>query len=81
MPPDLHVLPPLLHAGGAFGALRARLGAENAPLPAGGRHAALAAGATEFKQFLLKLSMDDTFTVAETEMVWEVNDVVWVMVG
>jgi transcription-repair coupling factor (superfamily II helicase) len=38
--PDLHVLPPLLHASGAFAALRARLGAGRGP--AAGRHAALA---------------------------------------
>jgi transcription-repair coupling factor (superfamily II helicase) len=50
--PDLHVLPPLLHAAGAFGALRARLGAEFAPLPTGGRHAALAAVPHGAKTFL-----------------------------
>jgi len=31
--PDLHVLPPLLHATGSFGALWQRLGSEDAPLP------------------------------------------------
>jgi transcription-repair coupling factor (superfamily II helicase) len=50
--PDLHVLPPLLHASGAFGALRARIGAESGPLPAGGRHAALAAIPHGAKTFL-----------------------------
>jgi transcription-repair coupling factor (superfamily II helicase) len=50
--PDLHVLPPLLHTSGAFGALRARLGAEGAALPAGGRHAALAAVPHGAKTFL-----------------------------
>src|SRR5450631_4707247 len=40
--PDLHVLPPLLHATGSFGALWQRLGSEEAPLPRTGRHAALA---------------------------------------
>jgi transcription-repair coupling factor (superfamily II helicase) len=41
--PDLHVLPPLLHASGAFSSLRARLGVGRGPVPAGGgRHAALA---------------------------------------
>ena len=50
--PDLHVLPALLHASGAFGALRARLGAESGPLPAGGHHAALAAIPHGAKTFL-----------------------------
>jgi transcription-repair coupling factor (superfamily II helicase) len=50
--PDLRVLPPLLHASGAFGSLRGRLGAEGAPLPAGGRHAALASVPHGAKTFL-----------------------------
>ena len=50
--PDLHVLPPLLHASGAFAALRQRVGTENAPLPAGGRHAALASVPHGAKTFL-----------------------------
>ena len=50
--PDLHVLPPLLHASGAFAALRERLGAESAPLPVSGRHAALAAVPHGAKSFL-----------------------------
>ena len=50
--PDLHVLPPLLHASGAFAALRQRLGTESAPLPAGGRHASLAAVPHGAKTFL-----------------------------
>jgi transcription-repair coupling factor (superfamily II helicase) len=50
--PDLHVLPPLLHASGAFAALRQRLGAESAPLPAGGRHASLGAVPHGAKTFL-----------------------------
>jgi len=50
--PDLHVLPPLLHASGAFDALRQRLGTESAPLPVGGRHAALAAVPHGAKSFL-----------------------------
>ncbi len=50
--PDLGALPPLLHASGAFAALRARLGAEGAPLPAGGRHASLAAVPHGAKTFL-----------------------------
>jgi transcription-repair coupling factor (superfamily II helicase) len=50
--PDLHLLPPLLHASGAFEALRARLGAATEPLPAGGRHAALAAVPHGAKTFL-----------------------------
>jgi transcription-repair coupling factor (superfamily II helicase) len=41
--PDLGALPPLLHASGAFAALRQRLGAESSALLAGGRHASLAA--------------------------------------
>ena len=57
--PDLRVLPPLLHASGAFATLRERLGAENAPLPGGGRHASLAAvphGAKSFLAAALALS-------------------------
>jgi transcription-repair coupling factor (superfamily II helicase) len=50
--PDLHVLPRLLHASGAFGSLRARLGAEGGPLPAGGRHAALTAVPHGAKSYL-----------------------------
>ena len=50
--PDLRVLPPLLHASGAFESLRARLGAEGAQLPAGGRHAALASVPHGAKTFL-----------------------------
>ena len=50
--PDLRVLPPLLHASGAFDSLRSRLGAEGAPLPAGGRHAALASVPHGAKTFL-----------------------------
>ena len=50
--PDLRVLPPLLHDSGAFGTLRQRLGSESAQLPAGGRHAALAAIPHGAKTFL-----------------------------
>ena len=50
--PDLHVLPRLLHTSGAFGSLRTRLGAEGAALPAGGRHAALAAVPHGAKSYL-----------------------------
>ena len=50
--PDLRVLPPLLHASGAFATLRERLGAENAPLPGGGRHASLASVPHGAKSFL-----------------------------
>jgi transcription-repair coupling factor (superfamily II helicase) len=50
--PDLHVLPRLLHASGAFGSLRSWLGAEGGPLPAGGRHAALAAVPHGAKSYL-----------------------------
>ncbi|MFI5258949.1 MAG: transcription-repair coupling factor, partial [Candidatus Limnocylindrales bacterium] len=50
--PDLRALPPLLHESGAFEALRLRLGAESAPLPAGGRHAALAMVPHGAKTFL-----------------------------
>ena len=50
--PDLAVLPPLLHASGAYAALRGRLGMDGAPLPAGGRHASLAAVPHGAKTFL-----------------------------
>ena len=50
--PDLRVLPPLLHSSGAFATLRERLGAENAPLPGGGRHASLASVPHGAKSFL-----------------------------
>ena len=50
--PDLHVLPSLLHASGAFGTLRTRLGAEAAELPVGGRHASLAAVPHGAKSYL-----------------------------
>ena len=50
--PDLGVLPRLLHASGAFETLRQRLGAETAPLVAGGRHAALASVPHGAKTFL-----------------------------
>ncbi|HEX7490742.1 MAG TPA: transcription-repair coupling factor [Candidatus Limnocylindrales bacterium] len=50
--PDLHVLPSLLHASGAFGTLRTRLGAEDAALPVGGRHASLAAVPHGAKSYL-----------------------------
>jgi transcription-repair coupling factor (superfamily II helicase) len=50
--PDLGALPPLLHATGAFATLRARLGAEGAPLAAAGRHASLAAVPHGAKTFL-----------------------------
>ena len=50
--PDLGVLPPLLHASGAFGTLRARLGSESGPIAAGGRHASLAAVPHGAKTFL-----------------------------
>ena len=53
--PDLHVLPPLLHSSGAFGALRARLGMEKSEkrrCRPGGRHAALASVPHGAKTFL-----------------------------
>jgi len=50
--PDLHVLPPLLHASGAFVTLRARLGADDAALPSGGRHASVASVPHGAKTFL-----------------------------
>jgi transcription-repair coupling factor (superfamily II helicase) len=50
--PDLHVLPPLLRPSGAFAALLERLGTENAPLPSGGRHAALSSVPHGAKTFL-----------------------------
>jgi len=50
--PDLRVLPPLLHASGAFATLRARLGVDDAALPAGGRHASVASVPHGAKTFL-----------------------------
>ncbi|MGA2513951.1 MAG: transcription-repair coupling factor [Candidatus Limnocylindrales bacterium] len=50
--PDLAALPPLLHAAGAFASLRARLGAEGAPLPVAGHHASLASVPHGAKTFL-----------------------------
>jgi transcription-repair coupling factor (superfamily II helicase) len=50
--PDLRVLPPLLHASGAFVTLRARLGADDAALPSGGRHASVASVPHGAKTFL-----------------------------
>ncbi len=50
--PDLHLLPPLLHASGAFETLRTRLGTGVATLPGGGRHAALAGVPHGAKSFL-----------------------------
>ena len=65
--PDLHVLPPLLHASGAFAELRKRLGSESAATPPGGRHAALAAVPHGAKTFLAAaLTSGDTLTAGAT---------------
>jgi len=50
--PDLRALPPLLHDSGAFAALCERLGECGGALPAGGRHASLAAVPHGAKTFL-----------------------------
>ncbi len=64
--PDLRVLPPLLHSSGAFATLRERLGAENAPLPGGGRHASLASVPHGAKSFLAAaLAVGDSAGPAE----------------
>ena len=50
--PDLRALPPLLHASGAFAALRDRLGTDGRALPGSGRHASVAAVPHGAKTFL-----------------------------
>ncbi len=72
--PDLHVLPPLLHGTGTFGTLRQRLGAEAEPLPAGGRHAALAAVPHGAKTFLASAIATGGGADAPQRLCWVARD-------
>ncbi|MGA3057966.1 MAG: transcription-repair coupling factor [Candidatus Limnocylindrales bacterium] len=73
--PDLHVLPPLLHASGAFGALRQRLGTDAGPLPPGGRHAALAAIPHGAKTYLAAaLALDGAASGTGERLCWIARD-------
>jgi transcription-repair coupling factor (superfamily II helicase) len=73
--PDLHVLPPLLHASGAFAALRQRLGSATGPLPPGGRHAALAAIPHGAKTYLAAaLALDGAASGAAERLCWIARD-------
>ena len=73
--PDLHVLPPLLHASGAFATLRQRLGTASAPLPGGGRHASLAAVPHGAKTFLAAaLALDGDSGGTGERLCWVARD-------
>ena len=73
--PDLHVLPPLLHASGAFAALRQRLGTAIGPLPPGGRHAALAAIPHGAKTYLAAaLALDGVASGTAERLCWIARD-------
>src|SRR5450756_556911 len=72
--PDLHVLPPLLHATGSFGALWQRLRAEDEPLPAAGRHAALAAVPHGAKTFLAGAIATGGGAEAPQRLCWVARD-------
>jgi transcription-repair coupling factor (superfamily II helicase) len=72
--PDLHVLPPLLHATGSFGALWQRLGAEDEPLAAAGRHAALAAVPHGAKTFLAGAIATGGGAEAPQRLCWVARD-------
>jgi transcription-repair coupling factor (superfamily II helicase) len=73
--PDLHVLPPLLHASGAFSALRQRLGSQGGPLPPGGRHAALASVPHGAKTYLAAaLALDGATGGAGERLCWIARD-------
>ena len=72
--PDLHVLPPLLHATGSFGALWQRLGAEDEPLPIAGRHAALAAVPHGAKTFLAGAIATGGGAEAPQRLCWVARD-------
>jgi transcription-repair coupling factor (superfamily II helicase) len=73
--PDLGVLPRLLHASGAFATLRARLGAEGAPLPGSGRHASVASVPHGAKSFLAAaLTLADSPAVAGERLCWVARD-------
>ena len=72
--PDLHVLPPLLHATGSFGALWQRLGSEDAPLPRTGRHAALASVPHGAKTFLAGAIATGGGAEAPQRLCWVARD-------
>jgi transcription-repair coupling factor (superfamily II helicase) len=72
--PDLHVLPPLLHATGSFEALWQRLGAEGEPLPARGRHASLAAVPHGAKTFLAGAIATGGGAEAPQRLCWVARD-------
>jgi transcription-repair coupling factor (superfamily II helicase) len=73
--PDLGVLPPLLHASGAFGTLRARLGSEASPLAGGGRHASLASVPHGAKSFLAAaLTLADSAAAPGERLCWVARD-------
>ncbi|HEX7497675.1 MAG TPA: transcription-repair coupling factor [Candidatus Limnocylindrales bacterium] len=72
--PDLHVLPPLLHATGSFGALWQRLGSEDTPLPAAGRHAALASVPHGAKTFLAGAIATGGGAEAPQRLCWVARD-------
>jgi len=73
--PDLHALPPLLHASSAFEALRLRLGTDRAPLPSGGRHAALAMVPHGAKTFLAAaLTTGDATDDVGERLCWVARD-------
>ncbi len=73
--PDLHVLPPMLHASGAFAALRQRLGTATEPLPAAGRHAALAAIPHGAKTYLAAaLALDGMASGTAERLCWIARD-------
>jgi len=73
--PDLHVLPPLLHASGAFAALRQRLGSQGGPLPPGGRHAALASVPHGAKTYLAAaLALDGATGGTGERLCWIARD-------
>ena len=72
--PDLHVLPPLLHATGSFEALWQRLGAEGEPLPTRGRHASLAAVPHGAKTFLAGAIATGGGAEAPQRLCWVARD-------
>ncbi len=72
--PDLHVLPPLLHASGSFATLWQRLGSEDEALPAAGRHAALAAVPHGAKTFLAGAIATGGGAEAPQRLCWVARD-------
>ena len=72
--PDLRVLPPLLHGSGAFAALRQRLGAADAPLTGGGRHASVGAVPHGAKTFLAAALTTADGPAAGERLCWIARD-------